>query len=210
MIGPVSSLHAHANVCETRLQLLERRGYSLHVELGVDDEDPYVYRAERDDFTFTAWNPIELFGLTAIYEEVNPTDSRPCWWCANTQPRARPGRGLDSQIKAFAHEKQEAREAELAALRVAGPEEFRAEVEEWWAEYGDVSNPASRLDVRASARTVARRSRYPARSRKTSRESHVTPRHVGSCAKPRKTGSPPMRKQSKLRFTSPPRHEERR
>jgi hypothetical protein len=126
MIGPVSSLHAHANVWETRRELLERRGYSLHVEPGVDDEDPYVYRAERDDFTFTAWNPIELLGLTAIYEEVNPTDSRPCWWCANTQPRARPRRGLDSQIKAFAHEKQEAREAELAALRVAGPEEFRA------------------------------------------------------------------------------------
>ena len=146
----MSSLHAHTNVWETCLQLLERRGYSLHVELGVDDEAPYLYRAERDDFTFTAWNPIELLGLTAIYEEVKPTDDLPYWWCANTQPRARPGRGLDSQLKALAHEKQQAREAELAAVRVARPEGFRAEVEEWWAEYGDVANTAARLGVRAS------------------------------------------------------------
>jgi len=80
----VSNLHAHANVWETCLQLLERRGFALRVELGEGDDEPDVYWAERDGFSFSAWNPIELLGLTAIYEDVKPQSGAPYWWSANT------------------------------------------------------------------------------------------------------------------------------
>jgi hypothetical protein len=148
----MGNLHAHANVWETCLQLLERRKYSLRVEIGVDDGDdePYVYWAERDGFTFSAWNPIELLGLTSIYEDVEPSDARPYWWCARTTPRERRDGYLDDVLKRVAYAKREAREAALIALRADRPAEFRAEVEKWWNEYEGVRDTAHQLGVRTS------------------------------------------------------------
>lgn len=137
----MANLHAHANVWETCAQLLERRNYRLHVELGVDDDDPCVYWAERDGFTFSAWNPIELLGLTSIHEDVRPAEARPYWWSANT--KSREGERVEERLKREAYAKQETREAELAAMS-------REELATWWKEYESVRDTAARLGVRTA------------------------------------------------------------
>jgi len=146
----MSNLHAQTNVWETCLQLLKKRGYALRAEIGVDDDDPCLYWADGDGFTFSASNPIELLGLTAIYDDVKPAEDRAYWWCANTEPRARTEVSLDDELKEAARAEQQARQVELAALRVERPEAFRAEVEGWWAEYGGVRDTAASLGVRVS------------------------------------------------------------
>jgi hypothetical protein len=146
----MNNLHAHANVWDTCLQLLLRRNYGLRIEIGVDDDDPYVYRAEREGFSFTAWNPIELLGLTAIHEDVQPSAARPYWWSAN-DARTLPGDRIEDQLKRTAYAKRDAREAALVTMRAERPAEFRAEIEQWWHEYeGGVREIAGRLGVRTS------------------------------------------------------------
>ena len=77
------SLASHANVYNTCLRILRRRGYSLRLEYGADvgeaDESP-LWVAEKDGFRFMADNAVELLGLTAVFEFVKPEKDEPYWW----------------------------------------------------------------------------------------------------------------------------------
>ena len=109
-----------------------------------------MYWAERDSFTFSAWNPIELLGLTAIHDDVKPTDGRPYWWAANTKPREGDAVRIEQRLKDEAYARRDASEAALIAMRADRPAEFRAEIETWWNEYEGVRDTAARLNVRSS------------------------------------------------------------
>jgi hypothetical protein len=79
------SLASHYNVYNTWLRILRSRGFALEVT-GIPQPDgsyPVEKRwfARQDGFCFTADNPIELLGLTSIYDHVHPADDRPYWWC---------------------------------------------------------------------------------------------------------------------------------
>jgi len=79
------ALSSHANVYNTCLLILRGRGYELSVE-GELDADQIIepsslhWIAEKDDFRFLADNPIELLGLSAIYEHKKPTSHESYWW----------------------------------------------------------------------------------------------------------------------------------
>jgi hypothetical protein len=82
----VASLASAANVYNTCLRILRRRGYKLWVdcftEADVGPEDCSItWRAEKDGYDFAADDPLELLGLTAIYEFKKPTEApAPYWW----------------------------------------------------------------------------------------------------------------------------------
>lgn len=78
----MASLATAGNVHSTCLRILRARGYALAREIGRYEEDdgPHGYRAEKDGFSFSADNPIELLGLVAIYEHVAPAADEPYWW----------------------------------------------------------------------------------------------------------------------------------
>lgn len=88
-------LTSHVNVWETCLQLMNRRGYRLEMSYadaadGADDEDLSSWSATKNGFTFLAGDSIQLLGLVAVYEDVQPEDDRDYWWRASTD-RSRPG-----------------------------------------------------------------------------------------------------------------------
>lgn len=70
------------NVWNTCLRLLRARGYDLRAEeTGL--EGRLNWWAAKDGFAMVGDNPIELLGLTALYEAVSPGDSAsalPYWW----------------------------------------------------------------------------------------------------------------------------------
>lgn len=66
-------LSSAPNVLNTCLRILRARGY----ELRLDDE---LWIARKGEFTFKAYNPIELLGLTAIYDYVQPAADTEYWW----------------------------------------------------------------------------------------------------------------------------------
>jgi hypothetical protein len=75
-------LGSAGNVYNSCLRLLRTRGYHLHAEEVTAEGDLFWY-AEKDGFSFVGDNPIELLGLTAIYEAVSPLDAQsaqPYWW----------------------------------------------------------------------------------------------------------------------------------
>lgn len=78
------SLGSHGNVYNTCLRILRKRGFKLRVEGELDEEGCYptdaLWIAEKDDFSFKADNPIELLGLVAVYDYVQPTEVKPYWW----------------------------------------------------------------------------------------------------------------------------------
>jgi len=78
------SLTSHANVRNSCLHILHTRGYKLkaEAELMADGDWPTDARwtAEKDGFFFTADNPMELLGLVAIYDFVQPSKDVPYWW----------------------------------------------------------------------------------------------------------------------------------
>jgi hypothetical protein len=150
MVWGGGNLHAHANVWETCLQLLERRGYELSIELGTDEEDSDLYCARRGSFTFTAWNPIELLGLAAIHEDVAPEEPRSYWWSEKTVKPATSEGHRDRLLLTRALAERDAREAALAAKRSDQPETFRAELTSFWNDYESVRDVAARLGVRPS------------------------------------------------------------
>ena len=115
----MASLVSHANVWETALQLLRRHGYALTVSLADEEDDNATdqWCATKDGFTFWADNPIELLGLVAVYEDVQPEQGTPYWWAAKTAPE-RPTLRESIIDEAFAA--QEARVAELEAQRENG------------------------------------------------------------------------------------------
>ena len=80
----MASLGSHANVYNSCLRLLRLRGYALRLE-GELDENGHAYNfiwfAEKNGEDFQADNPIELLGLTAIYEYKAPVgELEPYWW----------------------------------------------------------------------------------------------------------------------------------
>jgi hypothetical protein len=75
-------LGSAGNVHNSCLRLLRTRGYQLHAEEISANGDLFWY-AEKDGFSFVGDNPIELLGLTAIYEALSPIDAKsaqPYWW----------------------------------------------------------------------------------------------------------------------------------
>ncbi len=68
-------LSSYINVYNTCLVLLSSKGYVLSY-----DKDGDVWLAKKDDFDFVADNPIELLGLIAIREEINPQADTEYWW----------------------------------------------------------------------------------------------------------------------------------
>lgn len=77
-------LGSHCNVHNTCLRILAAKGYALRVEGEVEEEGQYPTRclwiAEKDDFYFCAHNPIELMGLVAIRDHLQPPDDVDYWW----------------------------------------------------------------------------------------------------------------------------------
>ena len=77
-------LASHANVYNTCLRILRQRGFSLRLsgELLPDGSyppDPH-WIAEKAGFYFCADNPIELLGLTAVYDHVQLASDKSYWW----------------------------------------------------------------------------------------------------------------------------------
>lgn len=68
-------LSSYPNVHNTCLILLERKGYVLRCEM---PEENWI--AEKDGFKFFADNPIELLGLVAIRQELQPAADTEYWW----------------------------------------------------------------------------------------------------------------------------------
>ncbi|ATQ74008.1 hypothetical protein CR152_05350 [Massilia violaceinigra] len=77
-------LGSHFNVYNTCLLILRDRGFKMHVQGEMDGEGCYptdaLWIAEKDGFRFMGDNPIELLGLVAIYDEVQPAADLPYWW----------------------------------------------------------------------------------------------------------------------------------
>jgi hypothetical protein len=78
------SLGSHANVFNTCLRILRQRGFALHVEGEMTADGCYpddaLWVAEKAGFRFMADNPIELLGLTAVFDHVQPSEAQPYWW----------------------------------------------------------------------------------------------------------------------------------
>ena len=89
------SLSSNANVWNTCLLVLRSRGFSLEIVGEVEPDGSYpvdrFYIAHKDGFRFCAYNPIELLGLTAVYDYVQPTENCPYWWGV-------PGPDIDSEL----------------------------------------------------------------------------------------------------------------
>lgn len=78
------SLGSNFNVYNTCLLIIQGKGFDLHVEGELDEDGCYpsdlLWIAQKGDFIFKADNPIELLGLIAIYDHVQPTLDTPYWW----------------------------------------------------------------------------------------------------------------------------------
>jgi hypothetical protein len=63
---------------------LRQRGFELRVEGELTPDGCYPpnaqWIAEKNGFYFCADNPIELLGLTAICDYVQPQEDVPYWW----------------------------------------------------------------------------------------------------------------------------------
>jgi hypothetical protein len=74
-------LSSHLNVYNTCLRILRNRGFQLRLEEATTDADSdELWIAEKGEFRFMADNPIELLGLTAIFDYVHPKEDVPYWW----------------------------------------------------------------------------------------------------------------------------------
>jgi len=79
------SLGSHANVYNTCLRILRRRGYTLRVDGEMTADGCYpttcIWIAEQGEYCFAADNPIELLGLVAIYDHLRPqAEAKSYWW----------------------------------------------------------------------------------------------------------------------------------
>jgi hypothetical protein len=83
-------LGSHANVYNTCLRILRQRGFDLRVEGELDADGCYPshahWIAEKSGFYFCGDNPIELLGLVAIYDHVQPKEDVPYWWVVEGDP----------------------------------------------------------------------------------------------------------------------------
>ncbi|MDY3551162.1 hypothetical protein R5W24_000237 [Gemmata sp. JC717] len=77
-------LGSHANLHNTCLRLLASKGYALRVTGEVIEEGQFPtdchWIAEKDGFYFCAHNPIELLGLVAVRDHLQPQEDVPYWW----------------------------------------------------------------------------------------------------------------------------------
>jgi hypothetical protein len=78
-------LSSHINVWNTCLRLLREKGYALHVEGELDQEGMIrpgkcLWIADKEGFHFCGDTPIELLGLTAVYEFLQPLNDASYWW----------------------------------------------------------------------------------------------------------------------------------
>ena len=71
----MNQLSSYPNVYNTCLVLLRQHGFQLTY---VKEQD--VWLCEKDGFQFRADNPIELLGLTTIYQNVKPKENVEYWW----------------------------------------------------------------------------------------------------------------------------------
>lgn len=143
MLASMPSLSSHANVFETCLQILARRGYELSFQWPEEDEESHgAFTAARDGFSFLADNPIELLGLVAVHDEVRPTRQEPYWWSAKTD-----GARVWDRLRDEATAREEARNAELAALRASDGPGWERVVRDAFEEGGDLRNAATFLGV---------------------------------------------------------------
>jgi hypothetical protein len=81
----MASLSSWPNVYNTCLRILRQQGYKLRVEGEREADGSYpcemAWLAEKDGETFHADNPIELLGLTKIYDYKQPIgELEPYWW----------------------------------------------------------------------------------------------------------------------------------
>lgn len=84
----MAHLYGHANVENTALRILRKRGYKLQLYYDLDDEEQIIpsselWEAEKNGCTLVAHTPIELLGLAAVYEyhgEPPDEETPPYWW----------------------------------------------------------------------------------------------------------------------------------
>jgi hypothetical protein len=79
------SLSSSGNVHNTCLRILRQRGFALSVDGEQDADGCYptdcLWIAEKEGYRFAADNPIELLGLVAIYDHVQPQgEAKGYWW----------------------------------------------------------------------------------------------------------------------------------
>lgn len=141
----MASLASHANVWSTCLKLLHRKGFRLRVDLAAEDKDPDSFVAEKHGFVLVADNPIELLGLAAIHEEVNPEHDRPYWWSIEGSGPSR-GQLIDEALA-----RRETRERDLKSLRKASPDLWVLRIEMTLDDSGSLSDAASQLGISADS-----------------------------------------------------------
>jgi hypothetical protein len=77
-------LASHCNVYNTCLLILRQRGFDLEVSGEKQPDGSYpvdkLWIARKGDFYFAADNPIELLGLIAIYDHLQPNVDVDYWW----------------------------------------------------------------------------------------------------------------------------------
>jgi hypothetical protein len=77
-------LSSNANVYGTCLRILRSRGFELEVRGDPEPDGSYPvgksWVARKGGFYFCADNPIELLGLVAVYDHVQPVEPRSYWW----------------------------------------------------------------------------------------------------------------------------------
>ena len=77
-------LASHCNVHNTCLRFLRARGFELEVRGERQPDGSYPVErhwiARKDGFYFCGDNPIELLGLVAVHDRVQPLDDEPYWW----------------------------------------------------------------------------------------------------------------------------------
>jgi len=79
-------VESHPKMYNLCLRVLQRRGWTLHVERTADrygriDPVRVCWIATINEYELYAFNPIELLGLAEIYEHKGPNQpSGPYWW----------------------------------------------------------------------------------------------------------------------------------
>ena len=77
-------LASHANVYGTCLRILRSRGFDLEVRGDPEPDGSYPVEkhwiARKGGFYFCGDNPVELLGLVAVFDHVQPATDRPYWW----------------------------------------------------------------------------------------------------------------------------------
>ena len=81
----MSRLSSNANVYNTCLRIIREKGYGLNLSGELDEDEMIIpesmlWSAEKGEYDFLADNPIELLGLVAIHEKINPQEDKSYWW----------------------------------------------------------------------------------------------------------------------------------